>query len=355
MVVSVPPGGNWKDIPVSIPSKRLERIRETGGRTTLYGRLHWDRPSYTVTTYFNRPGNGTYIHPVENRVITAREAARLQSFPDQYLFLGSKTSFCKQIGNAVPPLLAFSLAKQIKKITKTKNLLDLFCGSGGLSLGFEMAGYKIVAANDNFKAACMTYRENHKKTILVEGDITNDDVKNELYDVIKNKKIDIIVGGPPCQGFSHAGKRIIDDPRNFLYKEFVTMVKEIKPKVFVMENVEGIITSNNGMTFSSIKENFESLGYKVHGEKLLAVEYGVPQKRKRVVIIGVMGGDPKDCLPKKLTENSKKYVSVKDAISNLSFIKPSNNEINVKCKIQSVYQSYLSGNISADEYTKKIS
>ena len=172
MVKAVPEGGNWKDIPLDIPSKRLERIRETGGRTTLYGRLRKNKPSYTITTYFNRPGNGAYIHPTQDRVLSAREAARLQSFPDNYIFQGSKTSLPKQIGNAVPLLLAYAIATQIKKQTKVKNVLDLFCGAGGLSLGFEWAKFNIVAANDNFNAACDTYRANHSNTILIEGDIT---------------------------------------------------------------------------------------------------------------------------------------------------------------------------------------
>ena len=120
MVRSVPPGGNWKNIPLDIPSKRLEQIRVSGGRTTLYGRLSFEKPSYTITTYFNRPGNGTYIHPIHDRVISAREAARFQSFPDNYIFQGSKGSLCKQIGNAVPPLLAFSIATQIKKRQRRK-------------------------------------------------------------------------------------------------------------------------------------------------------------------------------------------------------------------------------------------
>ena len=109
MVVSIPAGGNWKNIPLDIPSKRLERIRETGGRTTLYGRLRWEKPSYTITTYFNRPGNGAYIHPKDNRVISAREAARLQSFPDDFIFEGTITKKFKQIGNAVPPLLSMEI------------------------------------------------------------------------------------------------------------------------------------------------------------------------------------------------------------------------------------------------------
>lgn len=354
MIISIPQGGNWKDIPMVVPSKRLERIRETGGRTTLYGRLEWSKPSYTITTYFNRPGNGTYIHPIHNRLITAREAARLQSFPDKYKFLGSKSSFLKQIGNAVPPILAFNLARKIKEETGVKNVLDLFCGSGGLSLGFEMAGFNIIAANDNFKDACITYEANHPKTVMVRGDITSKDIKDELYSKIKNKKIDIIVGGPPCQGFSYAGKRLIDDPRNFLYKEFVSIVDKIKPKIFVMENVEGILTSNGGKTFLSIKENFESLGYKVHGQKLLAVEYGVPQKRKRVIIVGVKKGDPKKCFPSTLIKSEKNYVSTKDAIGSLTKIDPNENDINKKINPHSQFEKYLVGDISAEEFCSKI-
>ncbi|MFH1745025.1 MAG: DNA (cytosine-5-)-methyltransferase [bacterium] len=356
MVMSIPEGGNWKNIPLHIPSKRLEQIRKTGGRTTLYGRLSWNKPSYTITTYFNRPGNGAYIHPKDNRVISAREAARLQSFPDDYIFYGSKTSLCKQIGNAVPPLLAYSIAKKIKRKTNTKNVLDLFCGSGGLSKGFEWAGFNIVAANDNFNYACETYKNNHKKTILIEGDITNKDVKEKLYNSIKGKKIDIIIGGPPCQGFSYAGKRIVDDPRNFLFKEFVEVVKKIKPKVILVENVEGILTSNNGKTFESIKESFSDLGYKMHGKKMHAVKFGVPQKRKRVVMIGVLSGNPEDCYPEEIITDEARYISVKDAISNLPSIKVNGGEniFDKKINAKGLYQEFMAGKLSPKEYAKKL-
>lgn len=351
MVKSIPPGGNWKNIPKHIPSKRLEQIRNTGGRTTLYGRLVWSKPSYTITTYFNRPGNGAYIHPSENRVISAREAARLQSFPDNYIFEGSKTSFCKQIGNAVPPLLAYFIAKKIKKETKTKNILDLFCGSGGLSKGFEWAGYNIIAANDNFSAACKTYKKNHKKTLLIEGDITTREVKDSLFRIIKNKKIDIIVGGPPCQGFSYAGKRLVDDPRNFLYKEFIEIVQKIRPKVVVLENVEGIITSNNGKTYESIKENFSDIGYKFFGKKMQAVKFGVPQKRKRVVMIGVLKGDPEKCFPKEIILDESNYINVAEAIGDLPPIKISSKKF-ILPKYKNYYQKFLHGKISISDLEK---
>lgn len=354
MVESISEGGNWRDIPIHIPSKRLEQIRRTGGRTTLYGRLSWEKPSYTITTYFNRPGNGTYIHPKDNRVISAREAARLQSFPDDYVFYGSKTSFCKQIGNAVPPLLAYFLAKKIKEKISVNNVLDLFCGAGGLSKGFEWAGYNIIAANDNFSAACETYKNNHKKTILIEGDITKEKVKEELYRSICGKEIDIIVGGPPCQGFSYAGKRIVDDPRNFLFREFVEIVKKIKPKVILLENVEGIITSNDGKTFESIKESFSELGYKMYGKKMHAVRFGVPQKRKRVAMIGVLNGDPENYYPDEIIKNESRYISVREAIGNLPTIKVNGgvNELDKEIRTGGMYQKLISGEISIVEFEK---
>ncbi len=356
MVISVPQGGNWKNIPLHIPSKRLEQIRKSGGRTTLYGRLSWNKPSFTVTTYFNRPGNGTYVHPEQNRVISAREAARLQSFPDNFVFSGSKGSLCVQIGNAVPPLLAYFLGKKIKKQTKTHNVVDLFCGAGGLSKGFEWAGFNIIAANDNYKEACDTYRANHPHTKLIEGDITKENVKQELFNAIKDKNIDIIIGGPPCQGFSHAGKRLVDDQRNFLFKEFVEIVKKVKPRVVVLENVEGILTMNKGKSFESIKDSFQELGYKLEGRKLHAVKYGVPQKRKRVVMIGVLDGDPGKCYPEEIFQDEKKYLTVREAISDLPKIAVNGGShvIEEVIKPTSDYQQFLAGMITFENFEKSL-
>ena len=117
-IEKIPHGGNWQDIPLKISSKRIEQIREmskTRGvvRTSYYGRLRLDQPSYTISTYYNRPGNGTNIHPTENRVISHREAARLQSFPDNFKFFGGEGSIKNQIGNAVPPLLAYCIGDHL--------------------------------------------------------------------------------------------------------------------------------------------------------------------------------------------------------------------------------------------------
>jgi len=349
MVEAIPPGGNWKNIPLNVPSKRLEQIRQSGGRTTLYGRLRWDKPSYTITTYFNRPGNGAYIHPRDNRVISAREAARLQSFPDNYIFKGSKTSLCVQIGNAVPPLLAYAIASNMRRIDPSiKTYVDLFAGAGGLSEGFEWAGLNGLAANDILPHASSTYRANHPDTIFVEGDITDPKIKQKLLDSV-GEKVDLVAGGPPCQGFSYAGKRMIDDPRNHLYKEFVEIVAKINPRYLLMENVEGILTSNSGKTFQSIKENFEKLGYSVAGRKVYAAEYGVPQKRKRVIIIGTKVGSPDKLFPTP-TFKEDKFITVKDAIYNLPSLKANGgiDQLNVLPMPQGRYQEFLAGLLHPD-------
>ncbi len=356
MVQAVPPGGNWKSIPTSIPSKRLDQIRISGGRTTLYGRLKWDAPGYTITTYFNRPGNGCYIHPGQDRVLTSLEAARIQSFPDSFRFQGSKTSRTKQIGNAVPPLLAFSIAAQIKKIhPELKTTVDLFCGSGGLTLGFKWAGFKALVANDFFKEAGMTFSANFPEIKFIGGDITQPAVVRQIIDqVTVNGGVDIVIGGPPCQGFSNAGKRMIDDPRNALYKEFVNIVVMTNPKIFIMENVEGIISINKGQTFSEIKEDFRDLGYEVTGRKLIATEFGVPQKRKRVFIIGTKIGSAADLFPVTILD-AEQAITIREAIGDITAKPISDIDQEIKTnKAKSAYQELMQGLISPRQYFEKV-
>ncbi len=363
MILSIPEGGNWKDIPESIPSKRLEGIRKTGGRTTLYGRLKWDEPSYTISTYFTRPGNGTFIHPNDDkyenplhRLITPREAARLQSFPDDYVFLGSKSSIATQIGNAVPPILSYIVAKEIKKYLKSYNIIDLFSGAGGLGLGFKKAGYNVLVANDNSKHAGSTYKYNNPEVAFIEGDITKNEIKEKIINSINNKKVDIICGGPPCQGFSLAGKRLSDDPRNFLFKEFVSMVEEIKPTFFVMENVQGIMSSNKGETYRSIINEFSALGYKVSSQIFNSANFGVPQKRKRVIIIGsLIPNFDLNIIP--IIKDEKNFLTVRDAISNLVSIEALTKDTSTDFYPKSVttYQKYLAGDIHIDDFLNSIS
>lgn len=329
MISCVPQGGSWKDIKPEIvqKSKRLVRITQTGGRTTLYGRIDYSKPAYTITTYFNRPGNGTYVHPIHNRVISPREAARIQSFSDDYYFYGSKTDLLDQIGNAVPPLMAKAIALQIKSKIDVKNSLDLFVGAGGLTSGFEQAGIKSLCGVDFVENACATLKINYPHIDVICGDLTLDETKQKIYESIKKDRIDLIVGGPPCQGFSMAGKRFIDDPRNKLFKEYLDILKHLMPKAFLMENVDGMKSMQQGKVYEEIIRSFTEAGYSVEGRLLMANEYGVPQKRKRLIIIGVrndIGVSPSDLYPNKID----KEVTARDAIVDLE---------NVPCSSDATY------------------
>ena len=172
-------------------------------------------------------------------------------------------------------------------IVKNVNILDLFCGCGGLSYGFEKAGYNILLGIDNDFAALKTFELNHKHSQSIFGDITKITYEKDIKSVIGNQKIDVIVGGPPCQGMSLSGPRKLDDPRNKLYLSYIRLVNEIKPRAFVIENVPGLVSLFNGKIKDSIIDKFTKMGYTITHKILNASDYGVPQNRKRVIFIGL--------------------------------------------------------------------
>ncbi|MHA2433372.1 MAG: DNA (cytosine-5-)-methyltransferase [Candidatus Thorarchaeota archaeon] len=288
MIRAVPPGGNWQDIPVEIASRssRLTQIRRSGGRTTYYGRLHRDLPSYTINTYFNRPGNGCFIHPTQDRLISQREAARLQSFPDSFRFLGSTTSIYKQIGNAVPPLLAKAIGSCIPK----GDVVDLFAGAGGLSAGLMQAGHRPIIASDIDRHMCATYKQNHHDAVVMRLDITDSAAFEHLVTEIENRlagrTLRLIAGGPPCQGFSTAGNWDTSDSRNSLFTPFLQVVERMVPDYVLVENVQGIQWINDGKTLRAILSSLENMDYSTTCMTLKAEQYGVPQRRRRVFILG---------------------------------------------------------------------
>lgn len=169
---------------------------------------------------------------------------------------------------------------------KSYNIIDLFCGCGGLSYGFEQAGYNILLGIDNDAAALKTFEYNHKDSKSICGDITELD-KNNIYNLIGNKQIDMIVGGPPCQGMSLSGPRQFHDPRNKLYLSYIRIVEEIRPKAFVIENVPGLVGLYKGQIKDSILKEFKKLGYNVTYKILNTADYGVPQLRRRVIFVGL--------------------------------------------------------------------
>lgn len=374
MVRNIPPGGNWKNIPEHVPSKRLEQIRRSGGRTTYYGRLRYDKPSYTISTYFNRIGNGCFIHPEQDRLISIREAARLQSFKDSFVFYGSKTSQYKQVGNAVPPLLARVVADLIKKHLKNKTFIDLFAGAGGMSEGFIMQGYELLGANEIEKNFFETFLKNHTNGIgknnFIQGDITKEDIKGKIIGIKGKNKIGAIIGGPPCQGFSLAGWRDPKDKRNQLFKEFVHIVDQIGPEFFVVENVPGILTMRGGKAIEEIISCFVDIGYHVNKPLLLkAEEFGVPQLRRRVFIIGsrkkisIDTPTPIFCYVKKKTSSDQfsipdlpLAITVGEAIKGLPSIKAGEGEFKIEADVDtsSAYGKLMIGKDSFPEFYKKI-
>lgn len=226
--------------------------------------------------------------------------------------------------------------------TKKWNLLSLFSGCGGLDLGFELAGIKAVMGekimeaafvdkevyydninnnvfntiyvNDIFDEARETYKQNSNKYIYID--------KSDIRKIKEFPKADIVLGGFPCPGFSEAGPRLVDDKRNFLYLHFIRCLMQSKPKIFVAENVKGMMTLGKGEVFKQIVEDFTAAGYKVYHKLLNSVEYGVPQIRERVILVGVRNDIEFEYKYPKAThgynvEGLKDIVTLKDAISDL--------------------------------------
>lgn len=168
---------------------------------------------------------------------------------------------------------------------------SLFSGAGGCSLGFAGAGFKILLAIDSDRASCETYSRNFPGTEVRNADMRSVDWGATLRDHhLAPGELEMLIGGPPCQGFSTAGRRMWDDPRNDLLQSYVEALRTIRPRWFLMENVEGLLTLNDGDYLLGAVEAFVDLGYRVRLEKVYAHEYGVPQRRKRVIVVGNLLG-----------------------------------------------------------------
>lgn len=368
VVHCVPPGGNWKDIPESIPSRRLEQIRESynagkGSRSTYYGRLLPDMPAYTINTYFNRPGNGCNMHYSQDRTLSQREAARLQTFPDSFEFKGSLGAINNQIGNAVPVLLAYQIAKAIPF---KGQFVDLFSGAGGLALGFIWAGWKPIIANDIDKFAIETHKANIGEEAIC-GDINSEEVYNTIVSAAMRAKEEhpelplFVLGGPPCQGFSTANtRRGADDMRNWLFKAYVKIVKAIQPNGFVFENVKGITNLDGSRFFEMIKGELETCIEKIKVNRVNAADFGIPQRRERVIIIGGAEKfvDSFSLIPKTaVLKNGQlgllpQVVGVEDALEDLPPIKHAEDGSNLGYlhEAKTPFQKFIRGIITPDEY-----
>jgi DNA (cytosine-5)-methyltransferase 1 len=199
---------------------------------------------------------------------------------------------------------------------------DLFCGAGGMTKGFELAGYKTVCGLDWFKEAGLTYRKNFNHP-LIEGDITQRRVKDDFVNTIKSslggQSLTVLSGGFPCQGFSMSGNRVVEDPRNSLYKDMLEIISDLQPEFVIAENVKGLRSMLNGKVEDKIKADIRNLGYEVNVTVLNSADYCVPQKRERVIFIANRLRK-RNCHPIPLLEPGS-YVTTKEAIGDLVELK----------------------------------
>lgn len=215
-------------------------------------------------------------------------------------------------------------------------VLDLFCGAGGFSCGLDsLPEYETVIGVDFDKNVLTTFAKNIKGSYIICGDLTNDELKKLIIKKSKELGVNMIIGGPPCQGFSLKGKNLgLNDSRNFLFLEYVKLVKELNPEVFVIENVKNLINACNGYFIKQILEEFHKLGYIVNYGVLNALDFGVPQHRERTIIIGSKTKSIE--LPK----GTNVRVTVKEAISDLAYLNSGEGDfkLNYFIEPQSEYQ-----------------
>ena len=341
------------------PPELLPKAIRRSNFGSTYKRLHRKRPSLTIV-----PGNNAFpVHPVLDRSLTPREAARLQSFPDDYVFEGDRRRQCILVGHAVPPALAKVIAASIRErihaskersaaatpssavTTPTSGrvslagdvprdahgFVDLFSGAGGFTLGFSRAGLRPLLCVDVNKHVRDTHVHNYPDVPFVHGDLGLPQVQQEVAESVDQPPF-LVVGGPPCQGFSVFGSRRLkesqakdprSDPRNRLVFSFIDTVGQLKPRWVVMENVRGFVTLDGGSFLKAVIRELLSLGYvSIESRVLDAADYGVPQRRKRFVLIANRTGHIIPWPKRKFFENPRDwqnlYRTVGETIADLA-------------------------------------
>lgn len=207
-------------------------------------------------------------------------------------------------------------------------VLDLFSGAGGLSRGFYDAGYEVVLGVDFDEAALKTFKENHGSAEAMKLDLFDHGNIDVIIDFLNknNIKLDVLVGGPPCQGFSVAGPRDMNDKRNSLYTAMVKLAARVKPQAVILENVPGMVQTNGGIGAKRVVEDFAEIGYKMSYKLLYAPEYGLPQIRKRVFFVGLRDDTKTFEFPKAMVDKEN-FITCEDAIGDLPSLQTSEGEI----------------------------
>lgn len=288
----LPPGGKMGDLPPHLQHESFIRkgAKKTGGPNMRLLRLENDKPSLTVTAYiFNK-----FVHPTEDRYITPREAAILQDFPLDYEFKGTLGQVHKQIGNAVPVGLARAIAQAVANYFEQLNrrgklrIASYFTGAGGLDLGFEQASDERIQFFTQFSTDIAPWAEATIKYNRPEWNFLRADISQLEPHEVKNiiAKPDVIIGGPPCQPFSVAGKqRAIHDPLGILYRDYLKHIAILQPEIVILENVYGLAQVKRANMIEEIYKSFAAINYDVTHQELMAADYGVPQKRRRLFFV----------------------------------------------------------------------
>jgi DNA (cytosine-5)-methyltransferase 1 len=319
----IPEGGRLPP-PALLPA---DIRRKNFGNT--YKRLHRERPSLTLV-----PGNNAFpVHPTEDRSLSPREAARLQSFPDTYVFSGSRAEQCRLVGNAVPVLLAEKIGAAIRdhlaigeahseaqsavirpmpKLPPAQNsqrprvavsnitAVSLFTGVGGLLLGFQNAGVEVMASYDLKKSVAANLTVNFPGVSHFKVDV-GDLAAKDIVKHTDGRSIDIVFGGPPCQGFSIFGRRRFvhtkdhkpdQDERNELSIKFVDLAVRLAPRVIFLENVKGLVSTPRGRSsyLAQIERRLCAAGYNVSWQIVNCADYGIPQLRERFILVALRAG-----------------------------------------------------------------
>lgn len=231
-------------------------------------------------------------------------------------------------------------------------VVDLFAGVGGLSYGFAHdPAFEIIAANEILKPMAEAYSQNHPNVKVYNKDIKEFSIEDLTRDLgVKKGDVDVVVGGPPCQAYSTVGKRLIDDPRGKLFQEYYRILSELRPKLFVFENVKGLLSMQGGELINTISQLFESLGYRMHRRLLNAADYGTPQIRERVILIGTLDNRPftyprpthyNPELGEPVNQSLKPYVTLGEALGDLPSIKTGEQGFTYAIEPQNDYQRMM--------------
>ncbi len=230
------------------------------------------------------------------------------------------------------------------------NIMDLFAGVGGLSYGFsKFPQFNIIAANEIEKDISISYKLNHPDVEMLNCDI-NDLTEDVLKKALNGQKVDIVVGGPPCQSYSTLGKRQMDDRAN-LFMQYKRVLNILQPRAFVFENVIGILSMDKGNLFKQIQSEFEELGYTLKYKVLDAVNFGVPQRRERVILVGFKGTNNFTYPTPTHGDGLKPYVTLKDAIGDLPALESGESKNHYASGITNEFLEFVRG--SADDYLEE--